>query len=147
MRLSRKSQYALRAVHELALRGDQEPSRIADIAEAQGIPHRFLEAILNQLRQGGLVESRRGPGGGYLLAIPPEDLTVGQVIRCVEGPLGPVECVAEDASCPAGRSCAFRTMWQRARDAMLGVFDTTTLADIRAEDIRLRGTDSWSYAI
>jgi Rrf2 family protein len=147
MRLSRKSQYALRAVHELALRGDQEPSRIADIAQAQRIPHRFLEAILNQLRQGGLVESRRGPGGGYLLAAAPEDVTVGQVIRCVEGRLGPVECVSEDASCPAGRSCAFRAMWARARDAMLAVFDTTTLADIRAEDIRLHGTDSWCYAI
>ena len=90
MQLSQKCQYAIRAVFQLAKEHGGGPIKIADVAEAQAIPPRFLELILGELKQGGFTESRRGKRGGYLLARPPAQITVGDIIRFVEGPLGPV---------------------------------------------------------
>src|ERR1700692_3801408 len=86
MKISGKSEYALRAMFDLALRKPGEPVRIADIAGRQKIPQKFLELILANLKQAGFVESRRGAEGGYLLARPADSLTVGEVLRYVEGP-------------------------------------------------------------
>jgi len=86
MKISKRCQYALRAVFELGLRKTDQPVKIQEIAGAQNIPPRFLEVILNQLRHAGFVDSRRGSEGGYMLAQAPEDLTVGQVIRYIQGP-------------------------------------------------------------
>ena len=91
--ISQKCQYALRAIFDLAKHYGQGPVKIGDVAEAQAIPPRFLEVILSQLKQGGFVESRRGAEGGYLLARAPRQLVVGEVLRFVEGPLGPIVCV------------------------------------------------------
>ena len=93
--VSQKCQYALRAVFELAKRHGRGPVRIGDVAKAQAIPPRFLEVILNQLKQAGFVESRRGNEGGYLLARAPERLTVGEIVRFVEGPIRPVTCTPD----------------------------------------------------
>jgi Rrf2 family protein len=87
MRISKKCQYGLQAVFELAVRKTGQPVKIHQIAGAQNIPPRFLEVILNQLRHAGFVESRRGNEGGYMLARDAEELTVGQVIRCMTGAL------------------------------------------------------------
>jgi Rrf2 family protein len=132
MNVSQKCQYALRGIYELAVRYGRGVVRIGEIATAQAIPPRFLELILNQLRQGGFVESRRGVQGGYMLAVSPEELTVGEIIRFIDGPLAPVKCVAgeESAECPLYGSCAFLELWQRARDAVAEVYDSMTFKDL-----------------
>ncbi len=90
MSVSQKCQYALRAVFELASRHGDAPTSIREIAQAQAIPPKFLELILVQLRKAGFVESRRGAHGGYFLAVGPAALTVGEIIRFIDGPIAPV---------------------------------------------------------
>jgi Rrf2 family protein len=140
--LSQKCYYALRAIHELTARANQGPIKIGDVAAAQSIPPRFLEVILNELKQGGFVESKRGKEGGYFLVREPEEITVGEVIRFVEGPFAPVDCVCDEggtAFCPLGRECAFLPLWQRVHAAMASIYDGTTFAMIHEEDLRRRG--------
>jgi len=130
--ITQKCQYALRSIVELARHYRQGPVRIADIAESQAIPQRFLEVILNELKQGGFAESQRGCGGGYTLARPPDQLTVGDIIRFVEGPLVTVECVSSEqrAKCPLYGDCVFLPMWEKASRALAEVYDGTTIADL-----------------
>lgn len=136
MLISQKCQYALRAVFELALRRGEGPVKIADIAEAQAIPIRFLEVILGQLKQGGFLGSQRGSEGGYALLRSPEALTVGEVIRFVQGPVGPVSCLTGKArkSCQLQGDCVFMPMWRRVQDAMSQVYDGTTFQDLADEE-------------
>lgn len=135
MLVSQKCQYALRAVFELAKQYGGDPVKIAQIAEAQAIPPRFLEVILSQLKQAGFVESRRGTEGGYLLIRPPDSLNVGEVIRFVQGPVGPVGCVTSgEGQCPLRGSCVFMPMWKKVQKAMTDVYDKTTLQDLVDED-------------
>jgi Rrf2 family protein len=130
--ISQKCQYALRAMFELAKRGAGGPTSAGEIAAAQEIPPRFLELILAEAGRAGLVRSRRGAQGGYTLAAPPREMTVGQVIRAVEGPLAPVGCrpCGGDRRCRLEGRCAFVSIWKRAADAMANVYDETTLADL-----------------
>ena len=132
MLIPQKCQYALRAIFELAKRQGHRPVKIAEIAETQAIPRRFLEVILGQLKQAGFVTSQRGKKGGYLLVRSPEELTVGQVIRAMEGPIGPVECVGRDSQqdCPLYGRCVFLPMWEQVGRAIAGVYDTTTFQDL-----------------
>lgn len=147
MQISQKCQYALRATFELARRYGCGPVKIADIAEAQAIPVRFLEQILSQLRQGGFVRSRRGNAGGYLLEKLPEALSVGEIIRFVEGSLGPVECMAGSSGCPLDGSCVFLPMWEKAKEAMAAVYDSTTLQRLVEDEARRRGERALDYCI
>jgi Rrf2 family cysteine metabolism transcriptional repressor len=146
--VSQKCQYALRAVFELSKHYGKGPLKIADIAEEQAIPVRFLEVILSQLKQGGFVESRRGREGGYLLSRAPGRLAVGDLIRFVEGPIGPVSCVAGSPTdkCPLHGGCVFLSMWERARRAVADVYDSTTFKDLIDEEKRA-GRYVPSYAI
>lgn len=132
MSMSQKCQYALRAVFDLARRHGSGPTTVGEIAEAQAIPPRFLELILGQLRQGGFVESRRGIHGGYLLVVAPQVLTVGEIIRFIEGPVAPVRCVAAGmgTDCPLYGHCAFMDMWTRAGNAATDIYDSTTFQDL-----------------
>jgi Rrf2 family protein len=132
MLISQKCQYGLRAIFELARRGSADPVSVAEIARSQAIPPRFLEIILAQLKQAGYVVSRRGPQGGYLMARDPADITVGEVIRTIQGEIGPVHCMVENASweCPLFGDCVFFPMWEQARAAISGVFDDTTFANL-----------------
>ena len=132
MNLSQRCQYALRALFELATRGGEGPIPAGEIAEAQAIPPRFLELILAELKQAGYVESQRGARGGYQLAVSPDGVTVGEVIRLVEGPLGPVKCLAspDHGDCPLMGRCVFLGLWERAYEAVSQVYDTTSLQDL-----------------
>lgn len=132
MNLSQKCQYALRALFELATRRGEGPIPTGEIAQAQAIPPRFLELIFAQLKQAGYVESQRGARGGYQLAVSADALTVGEVIRLVEGPLGPVKCLAgaDQADCPLMGRCVFLGLWERAYDAVSQVYDRTSLQDL-----------------
>ena len=141
--ISQKCQYALRATFELAKHQGGGVTTVGDIAEAQAIPPRFLEQILAQLKQGGFVESRRGVMGGYTLAIPAGQLTVGKIIRFIDGPVAPVKCMtdAADNTCRLSGRCAFLSLWQRAETAVAEVYDSTTLQNlIDQEQSRLHAT-------
>jgi Rrf2 family protein len=135
--LSRKARYALRALYALADEHTNGPVLIADLAAREKIPHKFLELILLELRNAGILRSKKGKGGGYALARAPHEVTLGQVIRIVDGPLAPIPCVSERAyarceECVSEESCGTRMVMKEVRDAIAKILDGTTLADVRA---------------
>ncbi|OHB67846.1 MAG: hypothetical protein A2Y77_10405 [Planctomycetes bacterium RBG_13_62_9] len=132
--VSNKCEYALRAIFELTLQAGDEPRKVQDIASAQEIPPRFLEIILVELRNGGLVVSKRGSNGGYALARDAQRITVGDVIRCVQGE----QQVPLQSGLPGGRrtgDIAFASLWERAQAAISDVYDKTTFADLLQEEV------------
>jgi Rrf2 family protein len=124
MNISVKGEYALQAIFDLAAHRPGEPVRIADVARRQRIPQKFLELILAGLKQGGFVESRRGAEGGYLLARPAESITVGDVVRFVEGPQR-----GKDHN-RRGPDTPFTGMWREVDQAVSDIIDKTTFADL-----------------
>src|SRR3954453_19649147 len=125
MHNSVKGEYELQAILDLASRRAGEPIRIADIAQRQKIPQKFLELILASLKQGGFVESRRGAEGGYLLARSADSLTVGEVLRYVEGPQQ-----GKGRERRSGAQTPFTAMWAEVDLAVSNVIDRTTFADL-----------------
>ena len=133
--LSHKAKYALRALLMLARRPSEELLQVAEIAEVESVPRKFLEAILGELAKDGVLSSQRGKGGGYRLARPADTITFGQIVRLIDGPLAPVPCASVTRyrrcnDCPDERTCAIRHVMRRVRDAMADVLDRTTLADV-----------------
>ena len=128
----KKNQYALRAIFELAKHMDQGPIKISDIATAQSIPLRFLEVILNQLKASGIVDSKRGFYGGYFLVKPPNQVSVGDVLRFLSRDLSPSDCIAcvSKTSCPFDGRCAFSSMWIRVKQAAFNIYDETSFQDL-----------------
>jgi Rrf2 family cysteine metabolism transcriptional repressor len=124
MHISVKGEYALQAIFDLSTQKMGEPIKIADIAKRQKIPQKFLELILSGLKQGGFVESRRGAEGGYLLARAPENITVGQVVRYVEGTKSKKTGLKQKASDPFG------DMWERVDRAFSDVVDNMTFSEL-----------------
>jgi len=139
MNISVKGEYALHALFDLATQPVGQPIKIADIASRQKIPQKFLELILSGLKQGGFVESRRGAEGGYLLARPPDAITVGEVIRYVEGGKVKKPSAKQQASDP------FAETWRRVDQATSGVLDQTNIAElVRAwRDRNARYVPNW----
>jgi Rrf2 family protein len=132
--LSQKAKYALRALFVLAGRTDDEPVHIADIAESEHISRKFLEATLLELRKHGVLASQRGQHGGYQLARPANEISFGEVIRIIDGPLAPLPCASVTAfrlcsDCANPHDCSIRWLMQKVRDATAGVLDECTLAD------------------
>ncbi|MGD8722732.1 MAG: Rrf2 family transcriptional regulator [Desulfobacterales bacterium] len=111
----KKNQYALRAIFELAKHLGQGPKKISEIAKAQAIPTRFLEVILAQLKSSGWVDSKRGFYGGYFLKRSPKEISVGDILRFMQGSSKPAECVAciSKGDCPFDGKCAFAAMWNK----------------------------------
>ena len=136
MSVSSKCYYAIRAIYALAEHSGPEPMKIAEIAERERIPIRFLEVILGQLKGRGFVQSRRGAEGGYRLARPADQLTVGEVMRAVDGPIAPVDCVSQSRpkECEFHGECHFFGFWGRVRQAISDVVDRTTFADLIREN-------------
>ncbi|MGI6554167.1 MAG: RrF2 family transcriptional regulator [Bacillota bacterium] len=140
MKLSTRAEYGLRAMFELARHYGQGPIPLRSIAEEQGISENYLEQLIAVLRRSGLVESIRGPQGGYLLAYPPEAIKVGDVVRVVEGPIAPMGCVNEDNQsevCGRAGTCASRVIWRKVRDSINEVLDGYYLSDMVREAERL----------
>jgi Rrf2 family protein len=132
--LSQKAKYALRALLLLAERPAGEPLLIADIADQQNLPRKFLELILLDLKHHGLLHSKRGKNGGYALARAPSEISFGQVVRIVDGPLAAVLCASQTAyrrcdDCRDEATCAIRKAFRRVRDATAAILDNHTLAD------------------
>jgi Rrf2 family protein len=135
--LSQKAKYALRALMMLAEQPGSDLVLIADIAERENIPRKFLEAILVELRRHGLLFAKRGKAGGYRLARPPEDITFGEVIRIMDGYLAPIPCASRYNfrpcdDCADPRTCSVRWMMIEVRDAIAGVLEKRTLVDALA---------------
>jgi len=130
MRTTAKADYAVRAAVELAAVGTGEPVKADRIAEAQSIPLNFLENILSELRRAGVVESRRGAAGGYLLARAPEEISLADVIRAVEGPLANVRGMSPDTLEYVGSAERLRDVWVALRSSVRAVLEQVTLADV-----------------
>jgi Rrf2 family protein len=144
MKLSVRGEYALRALIVLGLNHDKPVVRIQTISQLQNIPQRFLEQILNDLKAAGLLESKRGVGGGYRLRLPPERITLAQVIRHIEGPLAPVSCVSEGfyerCSCPNEEKCGIRSVMKEVRDAIASILEQVTVAQLCERVKKLQGS-------
>lgn len=143
MKLSKRGEYGLRAMVDLA---SQPPGTVVptkDIAQREKIPAKFLEQILLALRNAGLLHSRMGLGGGYALARPAAEITLGQIVRILDGPLAPIRCVSqmayEPCACPDEKTCGLRLVMSDVRNAISSILDRTTLADVahRVEAARL----------
>jgi Rrf2 family protein len=135
VRVSAKADYAVRAAVELAAGHESGPIKGEQIADAQEIPLRFLENILGDLRHHGLVESRRGAEGGYWLSRPPDDITIGEVMRAAEGPLAHVRGERPDELEYVGTAEPLREVWVALRNNVRGILDNVTLADVIADRI------------
>jgi len=123
--------YCLKALLMLAERYPANyPRRVEEIAEAQGIPENYLRRLLIELKRGGLVNSQKGPSGGYLLARSPARITMGDVVRTIEGDFAPVECLEEHAAgalCQRGDGCTMREVWNEVRESVNAILNRTTL--------------------
>ena len=142
MKLSKRGEYGLRAMVALASQPVGTVAPIKEIAQREQIPVKFLEQILLTLRNAGLLRSRMGVSGGYALAKPPEEITLGQIIRILDGPLAPILCVSQTAyescACPDEQTCGLRLVMFDVRNAISEILDRTSLADVahRVEIIR-----------
>lgn len=133
MKITYKGDYALKALFHLALKyGEGQVMSINEITKSGDMPMKFLEQILLTLRKGGFVKSKRGINGGFYLARPPREITVGEVVRFIEGPIGPISCIQEDCykGCKDIASCIFRDVWKEVAHAISVVVDTLTFEEL-----------------
>jgi len=135
--LSKKSKYGLKALLVLADETGRGPVQSSELAERQRLPKKFLEAILLELKRHGLVQSKKGRTGGYVLSRKPGDITIGQIIRALDGPLALVPCVSQTAymrcdECLDEQTCGVRLAMKEVRDATSHILDNTTLAGLNA---------------
>ena len=139
MRLSKRGEYGLRAMIDLAASSSEHRPgngvvQIKEIAEREQIPSKFLEQILLTLKNAGLLQSKMGVGGGYYLARPPEEISLGHIVRVLDGPLAPIRCVSqmayEPCGCPDEQTCGLRLVMLDVRNAIAELLDNTSLADV-----------------
>ena len=134
--LTNKGKYGLKAMVHLAGLPPGQPALVADIAAANNIPKKFLDAILGELRTAGLVHSKKGRGGGYVLAKSPVEIMVGEIVRALDGPLAPIACASRTAyqrcdDCKSEKKCTVRLMMLEVRNAIATILDHRTLAEMR----------------
>jgi Rrf2 family protein len=135
---STKAEYGVRVMVELARRAGEDPIPLAEIAEHDGMPLAYLEHVVARLRKSGLVDSRRGSRGGYLLARSPSEITMAEVVESLEGAIAPIECISEGADgsivCSRekqpGHVCPTKLLWTRVRSSIVRTLQQTTLADL-----------------
>lgn len=129
MKLSTKGRYGLRALIDLAQRGGEGPVSITSIAERQEISERYLEQLMSKLKKAGIIQSIRGAQGGYVLAKELEEVSVGEVLRALEGDLNPVECSGFllEGGCQAADNCVTKYVWQRINDSINQTVDEMNL--------------------
>lgn len=133
MKISTRGRYGVRALYDLATQYGEGPVPLKTVAERQGISENYLEQLISPLRRAGLVRALRGMAGGYELGREPARITVGDIIRVLEGPIAPVDCVGESAhaaSCGNPDDCVTRRIWAKVADSIVAVLDGITLADL-----------------
>ncbi|MFN4086440.1 MAG: RrF2 family transcriptional regulator [Spirosomataceae bacterium] len=134
--ISKKAKYALKALKFLAEKySENKPLLISDIAEKENIPKKFLEAILLELRNHGILLSQKGKGGGYMLRTSPDQVTLAKILRTIDGPIAPMLCVSlhfygKCDDCSSEETCRIRPIMEKVRDANLAVYENTTLQDM-----------------
>jgi Rrf2 family protein len=146
MKLTKRGEYGLKALIDLAAQEDpQAATQIKDIAQRQQIPVKFLEQILLMLKNAGMLRSRAGVGGGYYLAKLPAEITLGQIVRVLDGPLAPIPCVSQMAYercvCEDEATCGLRLTMLDVRNAIADILDHTTLADVSTRVQRAQQTE------
>lgn len=139
MKLSTKGRYGVTAMYDLAMHMGKGPISLKSVAERQEISEHYLEQLMGQLRKAGLVKSTRGAQGGYMLTKQPTDITVGDIVRVMEGPIAPVDCLLSEAPscCDKVGRCVTRGVWRKVGDSIAKVLDDITLADLCLEDKRI----------
>lgn len=130
MKLSTRGRYGIHAMYELAVNANGAPQSIKAIAERGGIPEAYLEQLIAVLKREGLVNSTRGAQGGYMLAREPAQITVGEVLRALEGGLTLVDCLDEEDACGKSCACPSRIVWMKLRDGLNAIVDGITLQDM-----------------
>jgi Rrf2 family protein len=140
MRLSRRSEYGLRALVDLVRHDGDGPVALAALAERNNLPSKFLEQIMSTLKHGGIVRTTLGSHGGYAMGADPGDISIGRVVRLLDGALAPLPCVSlryyGPCSCPDEATCPLRDVMIDVRDAMLEILDRETIADLAAREGR-----------
>lgn len=152
--ITKKTKYALKALQYLAGQPPEQPVLIADLSRAGQIPKKFLEFILLTLRKAGILQSKIGKGGGYWLGLPPSKITIGSVVRALEGDFAPVQCLSEARpsrceECDSESSCGIRLVMADVNIALKQVLDNLTLADMleRSEHARLVASRTIDFSI
>ena len=134
MRITTTSRYGVRALFDVAYHGGGQPTQIKDIARRQKISQRYLEQIFNKLLKAGLLKSRRGPRGGYMLAREPSEISIGDIISAAQGPIVPVRCLAEDEAkaqdCEILSSCITRHVWRETQKLLVDYYNSVSIADL-----------------
>jgi Rrf2 family protein len=148
MKLSKKGEYALRSLIILGIAAEVERElvQVSELARSEQLPIKFLEQIFHTLKEAGVIESQRGKFGGYRLARPASKITIGEIVRLVDGPLAPIRCVSQTAyescTCPDEAHCGLRMLMLDVRNAIAGILDRYTLADVVEITLRKRTRDS-----
>ncbi|MCF8566069.1 Rrf2 family transcriptional regulator [Alicyclobacillus tolerans] len=144
MKISKKTEYGLRAMVALAvMAGEDHPIPLPEVAQAEGIPEQFLDQIVAKLRKANFVRSVRGVNGGYMLSRPPEEISIGALVRLLEGSLAPIGCLSEEYSSPVdfcGRAggCHTRNVWLRVMGAVANALDSISLADVMHDEVAVQ---------
>ncbi|HXN36130.1 MAG TPA: Rrf2 family transcriptional regulator [Opitutaceae bacterium] len=150
MKLSKKGEYALRSLINLGIAEEMKRKlvQVSELAESEQLPVKFLEQILQVMREAGIVESRRGKFGGYRLARPARKIFIGEVVRLIDGPLAPISCVSQTAyepcTCPDEAHCGLRMLMVDVRNAIADILDRYSLADVVEITLRKMRRDSIS---
>jgi len=150
MKLSKKGEYALRSLINLGIAAemDRKLVQVSELAESEQLPVKFLEQILQALKEAGIVESQRGKFGGYRLGRPAKRIFIGEVVRLIDGPLAPIGCVSQTAyepcTCPDEAHCGLRMLMVDVRNAIANILDRYTLADVVEITLRKMRRDSVS---
>jgi Rrf2 family transcriptional regulator, cysteine metabolism repressor len=148
MKVSTKGRYGLRAMMDLAIhQTSATPIYLSGIAKRQGISEKYLEQIFATLQSAGLVRTVRGRKGGYLLTRPPQEITLSEIFRVLEGPCNLVTCISEPSTCERTPRCATRELWQLLGDRMEEVLAGTTLADLAERQNQIGDRESAMYYI
>ena len=150
MKVTKKGEYAMRALVDLALNYNKGMRQVQDIVREEAIPEKFLEQILLTLKNAGFIQSKRGIGGGYFLSKSPGEISLGEVIRLIDGPLAPLECVnAEHLNCSKEITCGIRSVMLDVRNATTEILDRVTIADVcnRTRGMAERGAETLMYYI
>lgn len=149
MKLSTKGRYGMKAMFDLALHYGNGPISLKSIAERQEISDHYLEQLIATLRKANLVKSVRGAQGGYMLASEPQNITVGDIIRTLEGPLAPSDCVMEEdpKACERANYCVTKVVWEKIRDSFNDVIDSITLQDMLDDHNKLKSRDNYMFYI
>ena len=139
--MSQKCEYGLRILLELTSRQGQGPISVSEIAISQAIPQRFLELIIKELREAGVVRSYRGAKGGYTLAGDPKDLTIGRIVRLLDGSLNPMDCgpCGGDRPCALQGNCVLADIWRRAEAVLGGLYDSVCFAELHRRRKNMAG--------